>query len=80
MFTLYEVEDDRLIVRSADPGDIARVFRLLHYDLPLPTGTRINSVYVTILREDLTGQINSTNINEPRPEPPDDQAELFSKI
>lgn len=56
MFTLYEVDDDHIVVRSADSGDIARVFRLLNYDLPVPSGTRLNSVYVTIYREPLDKQ------------------------
>jgi len=65
MFTLYDVEDDRIVVRSADSGDIARVFRLLGYDLPVPTGTRINSIYVTILKETLTGENSHAKINDP---------------
>jgi len=69
MFTLYEVEDDRIVVRSADSGDIARVFRLLNYDLPVPSGTRINAIYVTILKETLTEENFNAKINDTRPEP-----------
>jgi len=69
MFTLYEVDDDRLVVRSADSGDIARVFRLLNYDLPVPTGTRINAIYVTILKETLTDENSNAKINDPQHEP-----------
>jgi len=69
MFTLYSVDDGELVVRSADPGDIARVFRLLNYDLPVPNGCRINAVYVTILRETLTGESSNAKINNDQPEP-----------
>lgn len=69
MFTLYEVDDDRLVVRSADSGDIARVFRLLNYDLPVPSGTRINAIYVTILKETLTEENCNAKINDPQHEP-----------
>jgi len=77
MFTLYEVDDDRLVVRSADSGDIARVFRLLNYDLPVPTGTRINAIYVTILKETLTEENSNAKINDPQREPdPEPEPEL----
>lgn len=69
MFTLYSVDDESLVVRSADPGDIGRVFRLLNYDLPVPSGTRINAVYVTILKTLLTEENSNAKINEPRHEP-----------
>jgi len=75
MFTLYSVDDGELVVRSADSGDIARVFRLLNYDLPLPNGCRINAVYVTILRTPLTGENSHAKINDPQREP-DTEAEL----
>jgi len=68
MFTLYSVDDEQLVVRSADPGDIARIFRLLHYDLPVPSATRINAVYVTIIRETLTEQNSNANSDYPRHE------------
>lgn len=69
MFTIYEVEDDRIVVRSADSGDIARVFRLLNYDLPIGNGVRINSVYVTILKEDLTEENHNAKLTEDQREP-----------
>jgi len=58
-----------VVVRSADSGDIARVFRLLGYDLPVPAGTRINSIYVTIYKETLTAENSNAKINDPQPEP-----------
>jgi len=53
-WTLRAVEDDQLTVGSEDSGDIARVFRLLKYDLPVPSGTRITAVFVTIFKQTLT--------------------------
>lgn len=64
MFTLYSTDEDELVVRSADPGDIARIFRLLGYDLPVPSGVRICSVYVTIHKQTLTEENSHAKINE----------------
>jgi len=69
MFTLYEVDDEAIVVRSSDSGDIARVFRLLGYDLPVPSGTRITDVYVTIHKQALTGETSNAKINNDQHEP-----------
>lgn len=76
MFTLYQVDDGELVVRSADPGDIARVFRLLNYDLPVPSGCRITDIYVTIHKQHLTEQNLNTNSTLPQHECSDVQDEL----
>lgn len=57
MFTLRAVEDDYIVLASRDSGDIARVFRLLGYDLPIPSGRRVPEVHVTIFKEELTENV-----------------------
>lgn len=69
MFTLYSVDDGELVVRSSDPADIGRVFRLLNYDLPVPSGTVIHDVYVTIHKSLLTEGESHAKINEDRGDP-----------
>lgn len=53
MFTLFEVDDGMIELVSRDSGDFARVFRLLNFDVPLPSKHGIQAVKVTIFRESL---------------------------
>jgi len=69
MFTLRAVEDDQITLGSEDSGDIARVFRLLGYDLPIDPGTRIDYVFVTIYKTLLTEGASNAKITRPRADP-----------
>jgi len=72
MFTLALVEDDHIVVSSADSGDIARVFRLVGYDLPVPNGTRITHVAITIYKDSLTEENFNAKSTYPEHEPDSD--------
>lgn len=50
VFTLKEVDDGYIVLKSTDPGDFARVFRLLDFDVPVPSKHGIYEVNVVILR------------------------------
>jgi len=72
------VEDDSITLQTEDSGDIGRVFRLLGYDLPIESGTRITHVFVTIHKQVLTERNSHAKItsrgddpaSEPEPELP----------
>jgi len=53
-WTIRAVDDEQITLGSNDSGDIARVFRLLGYDLPIDPGTRLEYVFVTIYKTTLT--------------------------
>jgi len=68
MFTLRAVDDEQITVGSNDSGDIARIFRLLGYDLPIERGTRIEYVFVTIYKTLLTAENSNAKISNDQPE------------
>jgi len=68
-WTVRVIEDEFIVLGSEDAADIGRVFRLLQYDLPVDSGTRITTVYVTIHKEILTEENFNAKINDPQREP-----------
>jgi len=77
MFTVRLIEDDHVTLASEDSGDIARVFRLLKYDLPVPNGTRITHVAITIYKDPLTEQKSNAKSTYPQHEPDSDAEDEF---
>jgi len=75
MFTLSLIEDDHIVLASGDSGDIARVFRLVGYDLPVPNGTRITHVAITIYKDHLTEENSNAKSTYP-PHELDREADL----
>jgi len=76
MFTIRAVEDDQLTIGSEDSGDIARVFRLIRYDLPVDRSIRITAVFVTIYKETLTAGDSHAKITSSQHEPHQGDPEL----
>jgi len=60
MFVPYEFDDDSVTLRSRDPGDIARVLRMVNVELPSSI-KRPTEVFVTIFREPLTAEESDTS-------------------
>jgi len=72
-FSPFEFEEDYVVFRSWDPGDIARVLRLLNVEFPSSL-RRPSEVRVTIIRDPLTEEICNAKINE---DAGDDQSDFF---
>jgi len=69
MFTVRQIEDEHITLGSEDSGDIARVFRLVGFDLPAPKHIRITAIFVTIVKETLDTQNFHAKITEDRGDP-----------
>lgn len=75
MFTPYEFDDDSMTLRSEDPGDIARVLRMLGIELPRRIA-RPTAIYVTIHQPLLTEENCHAKINEDSADASSDTLEL----